>query len=169
MFYSKPDRDGKISGASWDIWPSSSIPSLSKALDPSASDEQCRLGQAIVSETQYISVDAARSSFLDSGVRGWRTIQRPGEAVIIPPGCPHQVSVFYSPFVMFSDLVGQVSNLSNCFKIAIDFVSPYHTPVFDMLWDAFRTMNLQVGEDEIVHNDLLQLDAMAWYAWRSTM
>jgi JmjC domain, hydroxylase len=107
MFYSKPDQDGRIPGACWDIWPSSSISSLSKVLDPSVPIEYCRLGQAIVSETHYISSDAARNSFLDSGVRGWRTIQQPGEAVIIPPGCPHQVSLIYLPFLILSDFVAR--------------------------------------------------------------
>jgi JmjC domain, hydroxylase len=96
MFYSKPGRDGRVLGARWDIWPSSSIFSLSKALDPSASNAHCVQGQAIVSETQYISPDVGRAAFLKSGVRGWHTIQLPGEAVVIPPGCPHQVSLLYT-------------------------------------------------------------------------
>jgi hypothetical protein len=96
MLYSKPDRNGKILGAQWDIWPDSSLFSLSKALDPSASDESCNLGQAIISEMHYISLDVSRAAFLSSGIRGWRTVQLPGEAIVIPPGCPHQVSLHCS-------------------------------------------------------------------------
>jgi hypothetical protein len=96
MFYSKPDHNGKVLGARWDIWPSSSIFALSKALDRSASDSCCRLGQAIVSETNYISPDVGKTAFLTSGVRGWHAVQLPGEAVVIPPGCPHQVSLLYA-------------------------------------------------------------------------
>jgi hypothetical protein len=104
MFYSKPDHNGKMLGAHWDIWSSSSIFSLSKVLDPSASDGHCHLGQVIVSEMYYIPPDAAKIAFLSRGVRGWHMIQLPGEAVVIPPGCPHQVSSFYSCFVMPSDI-----------------------------------------------------------------
>jgi hypothetical protein len=93
MLYGKPDQNGKVLGAHWDIWPSSSIFSLSKALDSSASDQSCCLGQAIISETHYISPKESRDAFMSSGIRGWHTIQLPGEAVIIPPGCPHQVSI----------------------------------------------------------------------------
>lgn len=92
MFYSKPAHNGDVLGAQWDIWPSSSIFSLSKALDAAASDESCRLGQAIVAETYYISPEVSRAAFMSSGVRGWQATQLPGEAVVIPPGCPHQVS-----------------------------------------------------------------------------
>jgi hypothetical protein len=52
-------------------------------------------------------------------------------------------------------------------KIAVDFVSPAHIPVLEVLRDVFRTMN--VAEKKTIHDDLLQLDAMLWYAWRSTL
>ena len=100
MFYSKPGYNGKVLGAHWDIWPSSAIYSLSKVLDPSASDEYCSMGQAIVSEIHYLSPDASRAAYLASGIRGWHTIQLPGEAIIIPPGCLHQVSLFCSYFYL---------------------------------------------------------------------
>ena len=106
MFYSKPAQDGKVLGARWDIWPSSAIFSLSKVLDPAASDEHCRLGQAVVSETHYLSPDASRAAYLASGIRGWHAVQLPGEAVIIPPGCPHQVSLSHSRFRLLILLPG---------------------------------------------------------------
>ncbi|KAF8227235.1 hypothetical protein L208DRAFT_1297835, partial [Tricholoma matsutake] len=67
----------------------------------------------------------------------------PGEAVIIPPGCPHQVS-----------------NCANSLKIAVDFVLPAHIPVLESLQDVFQAMN--IAEKRTVHDDLLQLDAMLW-------
>ena len=42
-------------------------------------------------------------------VRGWRFVQRRGDAVFIPAGCPHQVF-----------------NLRSSIKVAEDFVSPEH-------------------------------------------
>lgn len=107
MLYSKPDQAGKVLGAHWDIWPSSSIFSLSKALDPSASDQSCRLGQAIISETHHISTKESRDAFMSSGIRGWHTTQLPGEAVIIPPGCPHQVSIASSMHCILSHVMAR--------------------------------------------------------------
>jgi hypothetical protein len=92
MLYSKQRPDSQSLGALWDIWSSASIFSLCKALEPTSSDESCRQGQAIISEMHYISPEVSKAAFLNSGVCGWRTIQLPGEAVVIPPGCPHQVS-----------------------------------------------------------------------------
>jgi hypothetical protein len=167
MLYSKPDSHGDVSGAHWDIWPASSIPSLSKALDTSASDESCKMGQAIVSEMHYISPDVSRTAFLSSGIQGWHAIQLPGEAIIIPPGCPHQVSSHLLMVHNVTSFLGEVSNRSSCFKIAVDFVSPSHIPVLDMLRDAFRMMNVE--EHMMVHDDLLQQDVMLWYAWEGTL
>ena len=92
MFHSAPVGHGQILGAHWDIWPSASIFSLSRALEPFTSEESCRLAQPIISETHYIYREVNKTAFLNSGISGWYTTQLPGEAVIILPGCPHQVS-----------------------------------------------------------------------------
>lgn len=92
MFHSAPVGHGQVLGAHWDIWPSASIFSLSRALEPFTSEESCRLAQPIISETHYIYREVNKTAFLNSGISGWYTTQLPGEAVIIPPGCPHQVS-----------------------------------------------------------------------------
>ncbi|KAF8220445.1 hypothetical protein L208DRAFT_1209627, partial [Tricholoma matsutake] len=143
MLYSQPK--GQLSGAHWNIWPSACIPSLSKALDP-LSYEDSKMAHPIITEVHYISPEVNKRAFLNSRIAGWYTTQLPGEAVIIPPGCPHQVS-----------------NISNSLKIAIDFVSPSHISELEMLRSAFRTMN--IAEGKTVHKDLLQLDVMLWYAW----
>ena len=36
----------------------------------------------------------------------------------------------------------------------------------EMLRNNFRTMN--IVENQMIHEDLLQLDVMLWYAWQST-
>lgn len=96
MLYSQPATDGQLLGARWDIWHPDSIYSLSKALSPEASQENCRMAQPIISEMSYITPAVNRSAFLNSGIPGWSTTQLPGDAVIIPPGCPHQVSLGYN-------------------------------------------------------------------------
>lgn len=79
-------------GARWDIWPVSSIPTLSQALDPTASPEDCSTGQPIISEQWHASDKIILETFQATGRPHWCFIQLPGEAVIIPPGCPHQVN-----------------------------------------------------------------------------
>lgn len=166
MLHSQPTGEGQVLGAHWDIWPPTSIFSLSKALEPLSSDEDCRLAQPIISERHYVSQKASEVAFQNSGVSGWYTTQLPGEAVIIPPGCPHQVSVDQCTYPHVLSFFRQVSNHSNCLKIAVDFVSPSHIPVLEMLQDSFRMMNR--AEGRMVHSDLLQLDTMLWYAWKSS-
>ncbi|KAF8239856.1 hypothetical protein L208DRAFT_1235759 [Tricholoma matsutake] len=108
------------------------------------------MAHPIIAEVHYISPEVNKHAFLNSGIAGWYTTQLLGGAVIIPPGCPHQVS-----------------NISNSLKITIDFVSPSHISELEMLHSAFRTMN--IAEGKTVHKDLLQLNVMLWYAWLSTI
>jgi hypothetical protein len=94
MLYSSPNDDPSKVGAHWDIWPASSIPALSKAIVPEATDEECRLASPIVAEMAYVE-----PSKLPEGESPWVIEQQPGEAVIIPPGCPHQVTTSFNSFV----------------------------------------------------------------------
>ena len=55
----------------------------------------------------YLDASLRRRLRVKYGVHGWRFIQRHGDAIFIPAGCPHQVR-----------------NLSSCVKVALDFVSP---------------------------------------------
>lgn len=57
------------------------------------------------------------------GVRGWRFVQRHGDSVFIPAGCPHQVR-----------------NLSSCVKVALDFVSPENAHRCVQLTDQFAKL-----------------------------
>jgi hypothetical protein len=78
-------------GARWDIWPSKSIPALSRALDPKACQVSCELAQPIIAETHYAGPDVMEKVVQATGTPHWTINQLPGEAVVIPPGCPHQV------------------------------------------------------------------------------
>ncbi|KAJ7803966.1 hypothetical protein B0H14DRAFT_3883786 [Mycena olivaceomarginata] len=80
------------------------------------------------------------------GVQSYRVYQRAGEAIFIPAGCTHQVW-----------------NLSDCIKVAIDFVSPENVARCETLTQQFREQN----ESEAWKKDVLQLRTMMWFAWLS--
>ncbi|KAJ7470371.1 Clavaminate synthase-like protein [Mycena latifolia] len=74
-------------------------------------------------------------------VASYRVYQKPGEAVLIPAGCAHQVC-----------------NLSNCIKVAIDFVSLESIPRCETLMTQFRQRWLGQASQE----DVVQLHPMLW-------
>ena len=74
MLYSQPESDNLQLGAHWDIWHPDSIPALSRALDPLALNDDCRMAHPIISEMHYITPDISRSAFLTTGQAGWYII-----------------------------------------------------------------------------------------------
>lgn len=84
------NASGEI-GARWQIWPSEAISGLAKAMDPSATQTSCQLAQPIISELSFVTPDAAARAFEISGIPCWIIDQLPGDMVVIPPSCPHQV------------------------------------------------------------------------------
>ncbi|KAK4407644.1 Lysine-specific demethylase [Sesamum angolense] len=68
------------------------------------------------------------------GVEPWTFVQKLGEAVFIPAGCPHQVR-----------------NLKSCIKVALDFVSPENLGECIRLTEEFRTLpqNHRAKEDKL--------------------
>lgn len=57
----------------------------------------------------------------------------------------------------------QVANMSDCMKIAIDFVSPENIDRCEKLTKEFREQNQRKAWKE----DVLQLRTMMWFAWQS--
>jgi len=92
MLYASLDNDPSKFGARWHIWPASSISALSRVIDPEATDEACRLAHPIIAETHYVD-----PTTLPDGESPWEIYQQPGEVVIIPPACPHQVTSGFNP------------------------------------------------------------------------
>ncbi|KAJ7128198.1 Clavaminate synthase-like protein [Mycena crocata] len=80
-------------------------------------------------------------------VKSYRIYQRSGEAVFIPAGCAHQVR-----------------NLSDCIKVAIDFVSLENIARCETLTREFREDN----DGKAWKEDVLQLRTMMWFAWLSS-
>jgi hypothetical protein len=57
----------------------------------------------------------------------------------------------------------QVCNLSDCIKVASDFVSPHNISRCATLTKEFRNQNQYKAWKE----DVLQLRTMMWFAWQS--
>lgn len=77
------------------------------------------------------------------GVQPHTFVQRLGEAVFIPSGCPHQVK-----------------NVRSCFKIAQDFVSPENVQFALKFSDEVRS----VSGDKLMREDKLQTKGVVMYA-----
>ena len=88
MLHSSTSNSQKRGGARWEIWPQTSIAPLSRILSPSSSEEECNMGIPIISEQSYVPEEQFGDQVLE---KAWSFIQHPGDAVFIPPGCPHQV------------------------------------------------------------------------------
>ncbi|KAL0569857.1 hypothetical protein V5O48_012109 [Marasmius crinis-equi] len=100
----------------------------------------------IHSQQVYLDREMRKQLYDEEGVKSYRIYQRPGEAVFIPAGVAHQVC-----------------NLSDCIKVAIDFVSPENVERCEQLTMEFREQNHSKAWKE----DVLQLRSMLWFAWMS--
>jgi [histone H3]-dimethyl-L-lysine9 demethylase len=66
-------------------------------------------------------------------------------------------------FLFFPFLSAQVVNLSDCVKVAVDFVSPENIERCEKLTREFRDQN----QSMVWKEDVLQLRSMMWFAWLS--
>ncbi|KAF8211605.1 Clavaminate synthase-like protein [Mycena galopus ATCC 62051] len=143
MTYAAPDADGKAGCAAWDLFRAQDSDKIRKfmrakfaltGLDP------------IHMQQIYLDDHARRQLWEEYGVKSYRVYQKAGEAVFIPAGCAHQVR-----------------NLSDCIKVAIDFVSPENIERCEKLTREFR----EVNQTKAWKEDVLQLRTMMWFAWLS--
>ncbi|KAL1742882.1 hypothetical protein HDZ31DRAFT_83810 [Schizophyllum fasciatum] len=144
MTYAAPKASESIpAGAAWDIFrPEDSVTIrefMRRTLHRTSVDP-------IHSQHYYLDDKLRHDLFEETGVRAYHFQQRPGEAVLIPAGCAHQVS-----------------NLSDCIKVAVDFVSPENVERCEQLTEEFRREN-HVAQKQW-KDDVLQLKTMMWYAW----
>jgi hypothetical protein len=100
MFHSE-GKVGDACGAEWYIWPHESIAGIARVVRPEDSDS-CAVADPILSEMYFLDEEARRDVFLQSGNPPWRVLQQPGDAVFIPPRCPHQVQCHGTPGYKFS-------------------------------------------------------------------
>lgn len=99
------------------------------------------------------------------GVVPYSYYQVVGEAVFIPAGCPHQVSVL-EVMIFGLTFFFQVSNVAHCIKVATDFFPVEAIPVCIDLAGEFREDNLRDGPWK---DDVLQLAAQLFFAWHSLL
>ncbi|KAI0300519.1 hypothetical protein B0F90DRAFT_1723573 [Multifurca ochricompacta] len=144
MVHVEPCADGTPGGARWDLFRAEDAPAIRQFLS-----ERFKLANGldpIHSQQFYLDKKLRAELYAKTGVRSHRVIQRQGEAVFIPAGCAHQVC-----------------NLSDCIKVAADFVSPENIERCARLTEEFRAQNLE----RMWKEDVLQLQTMMWYAWVS--
>ena len=105
------EREGPGGGAVWDIFAADDLPKIVAFLWRVAREDgiASKLAHPVHDATFYLDATLRRRLWREAGVVGWRFVQREGDAVFIPAGCPHQVF-----------------NLRSSIKVAEDFVSPEH-------------------------------------------
>ncbi|KAJ7711539.1 Clavaminate synthase-like protein [Mycena olivaceomarginata] len=143
MMYAARDPAGAEGCAAWDIFRAQDSTKLREFL---RSNYTIEVPDPIHSQEVYLDDGARRRLWEKYGVQSYRVYQRAGEAIFIPAGCAHQVR-----------------NLSDCIKVAIDFVSPENVARCETLTQEFREQN----ESEAWKEDVLQLRTMMWFAWLS--
>ncbi|CAN1230517.1 Lysine-specific demethylase JMJ26 [Linum grandiflorum] len=94
-------------------------------------------------QTFYITEEHKKKLKEEFGIEPWTFIQKLGDAVFIPAGCPHQVR-----------------NLKSCIKVASDFVSPENVGECIRLTEEYRLLPMNHPSKE----DKLQVKKMCLHA-----
>ncbi|KIJ19833.1 hypothetical protein PAXINDRAFT_174430 [Paxillus involutus ATCC 200175] len=144
MTSAAPTPDGKPGCAAWDLFRACDADKLRTFLRRKFKGSYQH--DPIHSQQFYLDSTLREELFEMYGIKSHRVYQRPGEAVLIPAGCAHQVC-----------------NLADCVKVAVDFVSPENIARCEQLTKEFREQNQSMAWKE----DVLQLRTMMWFAWLS--
>src|SRR5271154_3890317 len=93
MTFASPAPDGSPGTAAWDLFRADDSDKIRKFLRKKF--QGAFQHDPIHSQQFYLDVRLRRELLDDFGVKSHRIYQRPGEAVFIPAGCAHQVSLVY--------------------------------------------------------------------------
>ncbi|XP_041990015.1 lysine-specific demethylase JMJ25-like [Salvia splendens] len=147
--------DDDDSGALWDIFRKQDVPKLEEYLKQHFKEFRHIYGNLlpevihpIHDQTIYLTSEHKKRLKEEYGIEPWTFVQRLGDAVIIPAGCPHQVR-----------------NLKSCTKVALDFVSPENISSCFKLTEEFRLLPLNHRAKE----DKLEVKKMLLHAMRSAV
>ncbi|XP_074333698.1 lysine-specific demethylase JMJ26-like isoform X1 [Apium graveolens] len=135
------DLDCSDGGALWDIFRRQDAPKLKEYLRKHFNEFRhiyCvplkQVFDPIHDQTFYLTAEHKNRLKAEYGVEPWTFVQKQGDAVFIPAGCPHQVR-----------------NLKSCIKVALDFVSPENVNECIRLTEEFRALpeNHRSREDKL--------------------
>lgn len=148
LLYASEERvavDGHAA-AQWDIFQAEDADAIREFLR-----DHCNASRdedPIHSQKHFLDDDLLQRLYREKGVYSWRILQRAGQAVFIPASCAHQVC-----------------NLTDCIKVAVDFLSPQNIQRCFVLTEEFR--GLSGAHRRSWKEDVLQLRAQLWYAWQA--